>query len=88
MVVARGTEAAGHLNFEGAAAVITFVMFGKWLEARAKRGATAAIRALMRLRPERAVVLRNGRKSRSGSRRCARAIASSSSRASAFRSTA
>ena len=36
-------------------------MFGKWLEARAKRGTTAAIRALMRLRPERAVVLRDGR---------------------------
>jgi P-type Cu+ transporter len=36
-------------------------MFGKWLEARAKRGTTAAIRAFMRLRPERAVVLRDGR---------------------------
>ncbi len=61
MVLVRGAESAGHLYFEGAAAVITFVMFGKWLEARAKRGATAAIRALMRLRPERAVVQRNGR---------------------------
>ncbi|MFZ0457115.1 MAG: heavy metal translocating P-type ATPase, partial [Rhodoplanes sp.] len=61
MVAVRGADAAGHLYFEGAAAVITFVMFGKWLEARAKRGTTVAIRALMRLRPERAVVLRDGR---------------------------
>ncbi|MEZ5786719.1 MAG: heavy metal translocating P-type ATPase [Xanthobacteraceae bacterium] len=61
MLVTRGSGAAGHLYFEGAAAVITFVMFGKWLEARAKRGTTAAIRALMRLRPERALVLRGGK---------------------------
>ena len=31
---------------------ITMVMVGKWLEARAKRGTTAAIRELMALRPE------------------------------------
>ncbi len=61
MVVTRGADSIGHLYFEGAAAVITFVMFGKWLEGRAKRGTTAAIRALMQLRPERAVVLRDGR---------------------------
>src|SRR5262249_10824916 len=58
MLLRKGDEATGHLYFEGAAAVITFVILGKWLEARAKRGTTAAIRALMRLRPERARVLR------------------------------
>ncbi|MGZ9089585.1 MAG: cation transporter, partial [Rhodoplanes sp.] len=42
MVLVRGAESAGHLYFEGAAAVITSVMFGMWLEARATRGATAA----------------------------------------------
>jgi len=61
MVLTRGSAATGHLYFEGAAAVITFVMFGKWLEARAKRGTTAAIRALMQLRPERALVMRDGK---------------------------
>lgn len=61
MVLTRGSGSSGHLYFEGAAAVITFVMFGKWLEARAKRGTTAAIRALMRLRPERALVVRDGK---------------------------
>ncbi|RAI44027.1 copper-translocating P-type ATPase [Rhodoplanes roseus] len=60
MLLMRGSDAAGHLYFEGAAAVITLVVFGKWLEARAKRGTTAAIRALMTLRPERAHVLRDG----------------------------
>ncbi len=41
-----------HLYFEGSALVITLVMLGKWLEARAKRQTTAAIRALHALRPE------------------------------------
>lgn len=46
------------LYFESAAVVITLVMLGKWLEARAKRETTAALRALQALRPERARVLR------------------------------
>jgi Cu+-exporting ATPase len=66
MVLTRGSAAAGHLYFEGAAAVITFVMFGKWLEARAKRGTTAAIRALMQLRPERALIMRDGKETSVG----------------------
>ncbi|MEI2746143.1 MAG: copper-translocating P-type ATPase [Ottowia sp.] len=41
-----------HLYFEGAAVVITLVRLGKWLEERAKRQTTAAIRALHALRPE------------------------------------
>jgi Cu+-exporting ATPase len=61
LVVAQGGGAAGHLYFEGSAAVIAFVMAGRWLEARAKRGTTAAVRSLMALRPERARVLRDGR---------------------------
>ena len=43
-----------HLYFEGSALVITLVLLGKWLEARAKRQTTSAIRALHALRPERA----------------------------------
>jgi Cu+-exporting ATPase len=41
-----------HLYFEGSAVVITLVLLGKWLEARAKRQTTSAIRALHGLRPE------------------------------------
>ncbi|UCE31980.1 MAG: copper-translocating P-type ATPase [Burkholderiales bacterium] len=42
---------AGQLYFESAAVVITLVMLGKWLEARAKRRTLDAIRALNALRP-------------------------------------
>jgi Cu+-exporting ATPase len=45
---------APHLYFEGSAVVITLVMLGKWLETRAKRQTTEAIRALHALRPDRA----------------------------------
>lgn len=41
-----------HLYFEGSAIVVTLVLLGKWLEARAKRQTTAAIRALHALRPD------------------------------------
>ena len=47
-----------HLYFEASAAVITLVLLGKWLEARAKRQTTDAIRALNALRPATARVLR------------------------------
>ncbi|MBL8668528.1 MAG: copper-translocating P-type ATPase, partial [Rhodospirillales bacterium] len=60
MVALRGDAAHGHLYFEGSAVVLTMVMVGKWLEARAKRGTTAAIRELMALRPQTARVERNG----------------------------
>ena len=75
LLVAMGTSAAfglsllntfrpdlggGHLYYEAGAAVITLVLLGKWLESRAKRGTTAAIRGLMKLRPDTARVLRDG----------------------------
>lgn len=46
-----------HLYFEASAVVVTLVLLGKWLEARAKRQTTTAIRALQALRPEVAHVL-------------------------------
>jgi Cu+-exporting ATPase len=50
----------GHLYFEAAAVVIALVLLGRWLEARAKREASAAIRLLGELRPTQARVLRAG----------------------------
>jgi P-type Cu+ transporter len=47
-----------HFYFEASAVVITLVLLGKYLEARAKRQATAAISALHDLRPARARVRR------------------------------
>jgi P-type Cu+ transporter len=54
--------AAAHaLYFESSAVVITLVLLGKWLETRAKRQTTAAIRALQALQPQTARVIRDGR---------------------------
>jgi len=50
----------GHGYFESAAVIITLVRLGKYLETRAKGNASDAIRKLLYLRPETAVVLRNG----------------------------
>ncbi|HJV68282.1 heavy metal translocating P-type ATPase [Ideonella sp.] len=55
-----GHEGMTHLYFEASAAVITLVLLGKWLEARAKRQTTDAIRALNALRPSIARVRRDG----------------------------
>ncbi|MEF7615151.1 heavy metal translocating P-type ATPase [Aquincola sp. MAHUQ-54] len=49
-----------HLYFEASATVITLVLLGKWLEERAKRQTTEAIRALNALRPATARVRRHG----------------------------
>jgi len=48
----HGAHGAPDLYFESAAVVITLVLLGKALEARAKRQTTAAIRALQALRPD------------------------------------
>jgi P-type Cu+ transporter len=55
-----GAPAMPHLYFEASAVVITLVMLGKWMEARAKRQTTDAIRALQALKPETARVRRDG----------------------------
>lgn len=74
LLVALGTSAAYGLSlaeliagsgperlyFEVSASLITFILLGKWLEARAKRQTTEAIRALEALRPDTATVRRNG----------------------------
>jgi Cu+-exporting ATPase len=48
------------LYFESSAVVITLVLFGKWLEGRAKSQTVDAIRALESLRPGSALVRRGG----------------------------
>jgi Cu+-exporting ATPase len=74
LLVAMGTSAAyglsvylmfahgghGHLYFESAAVIITLVLLGKWLEARAKLQTVAAIRALESLKTTTATVRRDG----------------------------
>lgn len=54
----HSAEAMPALYFEASAVVITLVLLGKWLEQRAKRQTTEAIRALQALRPDVARVRR------------------------------
>ena len=71
LLVALGTSAAYGLSvyqlafgdpyalyFEGAAVIISMVLLGKWLEARAKQQTSEAIRALHALWPQQARVLK------------------------------
>ena len=50
-----------HVYFEASAAIITLVLLGKALEARARAGTSAAIEGLLRLQPKVAHVERDGR---------------------------
>ena len=59
-LLVHGGHGMAHLYFEASAVVITLVLLGKWLETRAKRQTTEAIRALNALRPETARVRRGG----------------------------
>src|SRR2546430_15435850 len=47
--------------YEATALLITFVLFGHWLEMRSRRGTTDALEALLQLVPPQARVLRNGK---------------------------
>ena len=58
--VALGEGAIGHLYFEASAVILTLVVFGKWLEGRARRSAADALRALMGLRPREARLVGDG----------------------------
>jgi len=60
LLVKHAEHGMPHLYFEASAAVITLVLLGKWLEARAKRSTTAALQSLNALRPVVARVLRDG----------------------------
>lgn len=51
---------AGETFFEAAAMLVTFVLFGHWMEMKSRRGTTDALRALFDLVPPMAKVLRRG----------------------------
>jgi Cu+-exporting ATPase len=59
-LVLRGHGDRHHLYYESGAVIVTLVMFGKWMEARAKRRASDAIRALQKLQPATARVRTDG----------------------------
>jgi len=50
----------GETFFEAAAMLVTFVLFGHWMEMKSRRGTTDALRALFDLVPPTATVIRDG----------------------------
>jgi len=50
----------GEVFYEAAALLLAFVLFGHWMEMRARSGASQAIQALMNLAPPKATVIRGG----------------------------
>ncbi|GAA0330012.1 heavy metal translocating P-type ATPase [Streptomyces blastmyceticus] len=58
------TDGSSTIYLEAAAGVTTFLLAGRWLEARSKRKAGAALRALLELGAKDVAVLRNGREER------------------------
>ena len=54
------TFLGGETFYEAAAMLVTFVLFGHWMEMRSRRGTSDALRALFDLVPPKATVLRDG----------------------------
>ncbi len=55
-----GSAAGGNVYYDTAATIITLILTGRYLEARARRRASDAIRSLLSLQPSTARVIRNG----------------------------
>lgn len=56
----READGTVPVSFESAGMIVVLVLVGQWLETRARRGTTAAIRALMDLSPPTAERMRDG----------------------------
>ncbi|WP_331452789.1 heavy metal translocating P-type ATPase [Streptomyces sp. SS162] len=63
LTISRG-DGSGNIYLEAAAGVTTFILAGRYFEARSKRRAGAALRALMELGAKEVTVLRDGREVR------------------------
>jgi Cu2+-exporting ATPase len=51
----------GEVFYEAAVVLLTFILFGHWMEMRARAGASNAISALLDLAPPKATVIRDGK---------------------------
>jgi P-type Cu2+ transporter len=54
------TVIGGETFFEAAVLLVTFVLFGHWMEMKARRGTTDSLRALFDIVPPKATVIRDG----------------------------
>ncbi len=59
-ITVERSDGAGNIYFEAAAGVTTFILAGRYFEARSKRRAGAALRALLELGAKDVAVLRDG----------------------------
>ncbi len=50
----------GNVYFEAAAGIVAFLLLGRWIEARSKREAGSAVRALLEVGAKQATILRDG----------------------------
>jgi P-type Cu2+ transporter len=55
------TVIGGETFYEAAVLLVTFVLFGHWMEMKARRGTTDSLRALFDIVPPKATVLRDGK---------------------------
>ncbi len=51
----------GETFFEAAAMLVTFVLFGHWMEMKSRRGTSDSLRALFDLVPPKAIIMRQGK---------------------------
>lgn len=58
--IALALTNSGETFYEAAAMLVTFVLFGHWMEMKSRRGTSDALRALFDLVPPQARVIRNG----------------------------
>ncbi|MDF8262960.1 heavy metal translocating P-type ATPase [Luteipulveratus flavus] len=63
-IAVERTDGAGNIYLEAAAGVTTFLLAGRYFEARSKRASGAALRSLMELGAKEVSVLRDGREVR------------------------
>jgi Cu2+-exporting ATPase len=54
-------NASGEAFYEAAAMLVTFVLFGHWMEMKSRRGTSDSLRALFDLVPPKATVIREGK---------------------------
>lgn len=59
LLMTKGSSSL-HLYFESSAMILSFITIGKLLESRAKGKTTDAIKSLMKLTPQTAIVIKNG----------------------------